>query len=104
MRRWERLVSFIADTYPGVFPPDDWIFGGKKHGWGLRFRKSKALLTLVPERGRVLAVIVFNGKEREAMGPILGEFEPIVRGLYENAHTYHDGTWLAITVGGHDRL
>ncbi len=97
-KRWEHLTGFIAETYPGVFPTGDWIFGGKKHGWGLRFKKSKAFCTLIPEHGRFVAVIVFGGAERAAVEPILGEFDPAIRTLYENAFTYHDGKWLAIPV------
>ncbi len=98
LRRWEHLMGFITENYPDVFPADDWIYGGKKHGWGLRFKKSKSFCILAPEQDRFLAVIVLGGAERAAVEPILGEFDPTIRELYESAFTYHDGKWLAVPV------
>jgi len=92
---WTAIRRHIETNYPGVFSPD-WIYGGKKHGWGLRYKKSKAFCTLVPEKGRLIAVIVLGGKEREETEKILGELSATVREQYESATTYHDGKWLAI--------
>jgi len=97
-KRWTRIVKFIADNYPGVFPPDDWLFGGKKHGWGLRFKKSKSFCTLIPERKRLVILIVFGGPEREKAEAILSELDPHTRDAYKAATTYHDGKWLCLTV------
>jgi len=47
-KRWTRMLQYIERTYPGVFVPE-WLFGGKKYGWGLRFKKSKSFCTLIPE-------------------------------------------------------
>jgi hypothetical protein len=94
-RHWMRLLGFIESNYPGVFTPD-WIFGGKKHGWGLRFKKSKSFCTLIPERNRLLVQIVFGGPERQKAEKILPELSPGVREAYTNATTYHDGKWLAV--------
>lgn len=94
-RRWMRLIEFIEGNYPGVFTPD-WLFGGKKHGWGLRFKKSKSFCTLIPERNRLVVLIVLGGKEREETEKILPQLSPGVRTTYTEATTYHDGKWLAI--------
>lgn len=102
-RRWTRLLRFIEDNYPGVFTPD-WIFGGKKYGWGLRFKKSKSFCTLIPEQDRLLVQIVFGGPEREKAEKILPELSPGVRAAYLNATTYHDGKWLAVAVDRDDIL
>jgi len=96
-RRWRHLVEFIESSYPGVFTPD-WVFGGKKYGWGLRFKKSKSFCTLIPERGRLVVQIVLGGKEREETEKILPELSPDVRKKYAEATTYHDGKWLAIVA------
>ena len=68
--------SSSRDNYPGVFTPD-WIFGGKKYGWGLRFKKSKSFCTLLPERNRLLVQIVFGGEEREKAEKVLPELSPV---------------------------
>lgn len=60
---WTKLIQLIDTNYPTVFTPD-WIFGGKKYGWGLRFKKSKSFCTLIPERGRLAVQIVFGREER----------------------------------------
>ncbi len=96
-RRWMMLRAFIDENYPGVFTPD-WIFGGKKHGWGLRFKKSKSFCTLIPKHNRLLIQIVFGGEEREKAEKILPELSPAVRDAYMNATTYHDGKWLALVL------
>ncbi len=96
-RRWMMLRAFIDESYPGVFTPD-WIFGGKKHGWGLRFKKSKSFCMLIPEHNRLLVQIVFGGEEREKAEKILPELSPAVRDAYVNATTYHDGKWLALAL------
>jgi hypothetical protein len=96
-RRWTRLTEFIESHYPGVFSPD-WIFGGKKYGWGLRFKKSKSFCTLIPERNQLVVQIVFGREEREKVEKILSELSPDLRKVYAEATTYHDGKWLAIVV------
>lgn len=96
-RRWTRLLEFIEENYPGVFVPD-WIFGGRKYGWGLRFKKSKSFCTLLPERRRFVVQIVFGAEEREKAEKVLPELSPAVRDAYRKATTYHDGKWLAVVV------
>lgn len=102
-KRWTRLTEFIDAKYPGVFTPD-WIYGGKKHGWGLRFKKSKSFCTLIPERNRLVVLIVFGAQEREETEKILARLSPAVREQYMNATTYHDGKWLAVVVDSDDVL
>ena len=37
-QHWVRLLEFIEANYGGGFTPH-WVFGGRKYGWGLRFKK-----------------------------------------------------------------
>jgi len=97
-KRWTRILRFIEDNYPGVFAADDWVYGGKKHGWGLRFKKSKSFCTLIPERGRLVVLIVFGGEQREKAEAILPELSADIRKRYTEATTYHDGKWLALPI------
>jgi hypothetical protein len=96
-RRWTHLCQYIETAYPGVFVPK-WLFGGKKHGWGLRFKKSKSFCTLIPEQNRLVVLIVFGEAEREKAETILGDLSRTVREAYKKATTYHDGKWLALSV------
>ncbi|CDX11656.1 hypothetical protein MPL3356_110088 [Mesorhizobium plurifarium] len=63
--RWAELRSWIDESYPGVFTPDR-LYGGKNRGWSLRYKKTKALCTLMPEYRRFSAVVVMGGAERAA--------------------------------------
>jgi hypothetical protein len=96
-KRWVHIVRFIETGYPGVFTPD-WIFGGRKYGWGLRYKKSKSFCTLLPEKNRLKIQIVFGGEEREKVEAILPQLVSHAREDYIKATTYHDGKWLGLVV------
>jgi len=102
-KRWNRLVEFIDVTYPGVFTPE-WLFGGTRYGWSLRFKTSRSFCTLVPERNRLLVLIVFGKAEKEKAKTIFGELSPTAREVYTQANTYHDGKWVFIPVERDQRL
>lgn len=87
----------IAQNYPDIFTPE-WLFGGKKHGWSLRYKKGKSFCTLIPERYRFAILIVFGAKEREKFETIRDMISEETLKEYDNAKTYHDGKWLLLTV------
>lgn len=100
-RYWQALVKGIEADYPGVFAPD-WIYGGKTHGWSLRFRKSKSFCTLIPEYRRLLVQVVFGKAEQGKTEKILPQLQPVLRALYAGAPTFMDGKWLAIPIESKD--
>ena len=53
---------------------------------------------MIPDKNRLLILIVFGGKEREKVETILNELSPNICNEYTSATTYHDGKWLAIAV------
>lgn len=95
-RYWREITAFIAAAYPGIFAPD-WIYGGRKHGWSLRYKKSKSFCTLIPERGRLAVLVVFGTEERARTDVLLDRLSPGTRRAYETATTYHDGKWLLLS-------
>jgi hypothetical protein len=95
--RWAELTEFITRHYPGIFDVE-WLFGGKKHGWSLRFKKSKSFCTFVPERGVFRLLLVFGGAEREKVEQLLPALVSHVREDYEKSTTYHDGKWVFVNV------
>jgi hypothetical protein len=95
--RWTDLTQFIEANYPRVFKPE-WLFGGRKHGWSLRFKKSKSFCTLIPERGRFRLLLVFGAAEREKVEGVLRTLVSHVREDYGRSTTYHDGKWVLVTV------
>lgn len=102
-RRWTRLLAFIDENYPGVFN-GEWLFGGAKHGWSLRFKKSRSFCTLVPEKDHMNVVIVFGAAERLKAEALLPELTSHVRADYTGATTYHDGRWLLVDVDSDEAL
>ena len=96
-RSWERVTQWIERNYPGVFKPD-WQFGGKKHGWGLRYKKGKSFCTLIPEKNRFVIQIVFGAEERASVEKIRHELSAQIEREYAAAKTYHDGKWLFLAI------
>jgi hypothetical protein len=95
--RWTGLAQFINTNYPGTFTIE-WLYGGQKYGWVLRFKKSKSFCSMVPERGKFKVLLVFGAAEREKAGEIVRGLGSHVREDYETATTYHDGKWVLVTV------
>lgn len=96
-RLWQELAEFIERNYPSVFEPE-WLFGGRKHGWSLRYKKSRSFCTLVPERGRFVLVIVLGRDERDRFEGLRTQISPRTRRIYDDSETFHDGKWLALTL------
>jgi hypothetical protein len=94
---WEFVTQLIDQAYPNVFAPE-WIFGGKKHGWSLRYRKSKSFCTLIPEKNRFALLIVFGAEERAKVEAMRDSLTRITQKEYDEATTYHDGKWLLLTI------
>jgi hypothetical protein len=94
---WIRMTRLIDRNYPGIFSPE-WLYGGKKHGWSLRYKKGRSFCTLIPERDRFALQIVFGAHEREKAEALLLDLSERTREDYAQAPTYHDGKWLLLTV------
>jgi hypothetical protein len=98
---WTKLRGWIDTSYPGVFAPD-WLYGGKKRGWSLRYREVKAFCTLVPAY-RLFSVLVVLGKaEREKFEERRYSWTPELVKLYDETRTYHDGKWLTVAISSAD--
>ncbi|HOZ47078.1 MAG TPA: DUF3788 domain-containing protein [Candidatus Hydrogenedentes bacterium] len=94
---WTQVRRLIEETYPSVFVPE-WLFGGKKHGWSLRYKKSKSFCTLIPEKDRFALLIVFGAEERAKVETIRNSLSQYTQEEYDKATTYHDGKWLLLDV------
>lgn len=102
-RRWRELLDFIDASYPGVFK-GEWLYGGRKHGWSLRFKKSRSFCTLIPERTRLQVLIVFGQAERDKAEVVLPGLATHARNDFLQATTYHDGKWVLINVDSEEVL
>ncbi len=94
---WICISELIERKYPGIFNPE-WLFGGKKHGWSLRYKKNKSFCTLIPEKNQCLLLIVFGSEERNKVESIRNKLSKITIKKYDEAKTYHDGKWLLLNI------
>lgn len=101
--RWTTLRNFIDANYPGVFA-GEWLYGGKKHGWTLRFKKSKSFCTLIPEKDSMKVLVVFGAADREKAEDVLPALVSHARDDYVRATTYHDGKWVLIDIDSDEAL
>ena len=99
---WKRVAQLIEKNYPNVYTPE-WLFGGKKHGWSLRYKKGKSFCTMIPEKNRFAILIVFGAEERAKVESIRDKLSAQTQEEYDGATTYHDGRWLVLTVNA-DRV
>jgi len=100
---WRALEDWIGENYPGVFEPE-WLDGGKKRGWSLRYKKTRALCTLVPEYRLFSTVVVMGGAEREKFEERRYVWRPHLVKLYDEAKTYIDVKWLTVAISSADDL
>lgn len=94
---WTKLRRWIDLSYPGVFTPD-WIYGGHKRGWGLRYKKTQAFCTLLPGYKLLSVQVVLGRAEREKFEERRYFWSPGLVKLYDEARAYHDGKWLTIAI------
>ncbi len=94
---WKQVTKLIEQLYPNVFAPQ-WLYGGQKHGWSFRYKKSKSFCTLIPEKNRFALLIVFGAEERAKVETIKENLSQYTRREYDNAITYHDGKWLLLII------
>jgi hypothetical protein len=93
---WVELRRFLKENYD-IIP--EMIFGGAKHGWEVRYRKSgKTLCWLTPEKGAVRVLIVLGREESERALSMRNELSPKMYKFIEDTKQLHDGRWLWIRL------
>jgi hypothetical protein len=100
-RHWASLQNWIEQFYPGVFVPE-WLYGGKKRGWSLRYKKITAFCTFVPEYRRFSAVVVLGRAERDKFEDRRNVWRSQLVTLYDAAQTYPDGKFLTVAISSAD--
>lgn len=93
---WAELRRFLEEHYDIV---PEMVFGGVKHGWKVRYRKSgKTLCWLTPEKGAVRVLIVLGKLESEKALSTRNKLSPKMYKMIENTKQLHDGRWLWIRL------
>lgn len=94
---WVELQNWIEKNYPGVFSPQ-WLYGGQKKGWSLRYKRTRAFCTFLPEYERLSAVVVLGGVERDKFDDLCSFWRPQLAKLYEQTRVYPDGLFLTLPI------
>ena len=94
---WKKIISLIDRKYPGIFVPE-WLYGGQKHGWSLRYKKNKSFCTLIPEKDHLAVLVVFGKEERQNVEAVKDHLLAETKEGYDKAATYHDGKWVLLSV------
>jgi hypothetical protein len=72
-------------------------FDGEKYGWAIRYRKSgKTLVTLYPERGSFMALVVLGKPELVKAKALAARLSKRVQAVLKDATQLRDGRWLWI--------
>jgi hypothetical protein len=98
---WTELRNWINELYPGVFSPE-WLYGGRKRGWSLRYKKTRAFCTLLPEYRQFSAVVVLGATERQKFEERRHVWRSQLVQLYDHAMTYPDGKFLTVAISSAD--
>ena len=65
----------------------------------IKFRRGgKTILTIYIREDRYDFLVIFGKAEREKFDEQRDEFPQIIRDIYDNSKTYHDGKWMLIPV------
>jgi hypothetical protein len=100
-QQWTELRAWIDANYPGVFEPE-WLYGGQKRGWSLRYKKTRAFCTLLPEYQRLSVIVVLGRAERDKFEERRYIWRDKLIKLYDEAKVFPDGMFLAVPVATAD--
>ena len=91
---WKDLLTFIDKSYN---LDKKILFGGKKYGWAVQYKKSKkTIVTIFPERESLTVLLIFGKSELEKISDKEGEFSKALIDKIDNTKQYHDGKWVWI--------
>ena len=89
---WLNLLAFIDNSYD---LDKKILFGGKKYGWAVQYKRSKrTIVTLFPERESFTVLLVFGKLELKKIYTNKGLFSETVIDKIDNTKQYHDGKWV----------
>lgn len=96
-KHWTEFRRWIDIAYPGVFIPE-WLYGGRKRGWTLRYKQTKAFCTMQPGYRLLSVQVVLGRAEREKFEERRYVWRPQLVKLYDDARAYPDGKWLTVAI------
>lgn len=92
--KWCDLLTFIDNSYD---LDKKILFGGKKYGWTLQYKRSKkTIVTLFPEREGFTVLLIFGKSELEKISANKVLFSETIIDKIDSTKQYHDGKWVWI--------
>ena len=86
------LLSFLKKSYK---LDRKIMFGGKKYGWLIQYKKSKkTIVTIFPERRSFTVLLIFGKSELEEISDNKKIFSRQIFEKIKNTKQYHDGKWM----------
>jgi hypothetical protein len=86
------LLSFLKNSYN---LDRKILFGVKKYGWAIQYKKSKkTIVTIFPERKGLTVLLIFGKSELEEINNKKKVFSRNVFEKIKNTKQYHDGKWM----------
>lgn len=89
---WSKLCAKIEERYD---TERIWNNGGKAWTYEYKYRKGgKTLCALYAKEKHIGFMVILGKEEREKFEASRNEYTEVVRKIYDEATTYHDGKWL----------
>ncbi len=91
---WFDLLTFLDNSYN---LDKKILFGGKKYGWAVQYKKNKkTIVTVFPERESFTVLLIFGKLELEKISENQVLFSENIITRINNTKQYHDGKWMWI--------
>ncbi|MBN2543211.1 DUF3788 domain-containing protein [bacterium] len=93
---WDMFRDYLKEAY-NMEP--ELLYYGQKHGWCLRYRKSKrTLCTIFPEKGAFTVLVILGSRELAKLEHHFLELNSKMQTMIQTTHKEYDGKWLWIQV------
>lgn len=96
--RWDTLTRHIEQAYSSK-PLLAYSVCAGKPGWNVKYKKGgKALVTLYPERGGFIALVVLSAADMDVFEAVKSDYTEYVVNLYDGCKPFNNTKWLMIRV------
>ena len=96
IKAFDSLLKFLDENYNFE---QQIVFGGKRFGVMVRYRKNgKTLVSVFPEKDAFSVVLVYGKKEVILFNANKDVFDPFIIDIFDNTPQLHDGKWMLINL------
>lgn len=96
VKAFDTLLAFLDENY---YFEQEIVFGGKRFGVMIRYRKNgKTLVSIFPEKDAFSVVLVYGKKEVIIFDSQRQIFDSYLTTIFDDTPQLHDGRWMLITL------